>query len=190
MDAQTLATLLLAELCRRAPVGASAAELAAACGVDEQAAAAALALLRDLALIKEADGAVTRAAHATPARDVVLIVENTPAVAHVAAALLESEGYGVLLASALAPACDALPCGGIALVIADSFASTAASAVGRLAPLMRAAGATPVLLFTAHRDMTLAETRAAGFAGLLPKPFDIDELLERVHEAIDEARGG
>jgi CheY-like chemotaxis protein len=191
MDAQTLATLLLAELCRRDPHMASIAELAAACAADERAINAALALLRDLLLADEAEGVVTlRAASEAATRETVLIVENTPAVAHVAAALLESDGYGVLLAQAVPPALDALRCAAVSLVIVDSFASNASSAAERLRPLLLVAGRTPVLLFTAHRDLSLAEARAAGFAGLLPKPFDIDELLERVRTAIDEARAG
>ena len=191
MDAQTLATLLLAELCRRDAHSAPVAELAAACSANERAVAAALALLRDLALVDESDGVATLRAPAGRAeRETVLIVENTPAVAHVAAALLESEGYGVLLAQALPPAIDMLRCVAVSLVIVDSFASNASSAAERLQPLLAVAGAAPVLLFTAHRDLSLDEARAAGFAGLLPKPFDIDELIERVRAAIDEARGG
>jgi DNA-binding response OmpR family regulator len=117
-----------------------------------------------------------------------LIVENTSAVAHVAAALLESEGYGVLLATTLPPAEAALACAPIALVIADSFAATAHAAVERLRALRQVAGAVPVLLFTAHRDLDDQQAQAAGFAGLLPKPFDIDELLARVRTAIDASR--
>ena len=46
----------------------------------------------------------------------------------------------------------------------------------------------PVLLFTAHRDLNNEQAIQAGFAGLLPKPFDIDELLERVRTAIAAAQ--
>ena len=52
----------------------------------------------------------------------------------------------------------------------------------------------PVVMFTAHRAaMEEAEageserSRAAGFAAILPKPFDIDRLLEAVGRAVGEA---
>ena len=189
MDAQTLATLVLAELSRSDQTPLGRAALAAACNASERAIDAAITLLLDLELIQtDGDAIVARGRSAHTERDVLLIVENTSAVAHVAAALLESEGYGVLLATNLPPAEAALACAPIALVIADSFAATAHAAVERLQALRQVAGAVPVLLFTAHRDLDDQQAQAAGFAGLLPKPFDIDELLERVRTAIDASR--
>lgn len=190
MDAQTLATLLLAELSRHDQSAVDRATLAAACSVSLAAIDSAVALLRDLELVESIDERISaRGRFAGTSRDALLIIENTPTVAHVAAALLESEGYGVLLSATLPPAEAALTCAPIALVIVDSFAATAHAALERLRGLLRVAGNVPVLLFTAHRDLDDRQALEAGFAGLLPKPFDIDELLERVRAAIDASRG-
>jgi DNA-binding response OmpR family regulator len=116
---------------------------------------------------------------------VVLVVENTTAVAHVVAALLESEGYGVLIARTLPVGLAVAAAVPISLVIADSFATTAREALDRLSGLRQASAPAPVLLFTGHRDVAEPAVLAAGYAGLLPKPFDIDDLLERVGRAID-----
>lgn len=115
----------------------------------------------------------------------ILVAENSVAVAHVLAALLEGEGYGVLIARTLALATGVVRTIPVDLVIADSFAPTAAAALRLLAELRDLARPAPVLLFTGHRDVPEAAARAAGYAGMLPKPFDIDELLVRVGAAIE-----
>ncbi|HEY7294567.1 MAG TPA: response regulator [Dehalococcoidia bacterium] len=115
----------------------------------------------------------------------VLIAENSTAVAHVVAALLEGEGYAVLIARTLDLAVRVVRATAVSLVIADSFAATASAALQRLAELRDRARPAPVLLFTGHRDVPEAAARAAGYAGLLPKPFDIDELLARVDSAMN-----
>jgi CheY-like chemotaxis protein len=40
-----------------------------------------------------------------------------------------------------------------------------------------------VALFTAHA-IELAQARAAGFRGLISKPFELDELLQQVRELL------
>src|SRR5581483_3321278 len=114
----------------------------------------------------------------------ILVAENSVAVAHVLAALLEGEGYGVLIARTLALATTVVRNVPVDLVIADSFAPTAGAALLLLAELRDLARPAPVLLFTGHRDVPETAARAAGYAGLLPKPFDIDELLARVDAAL------
>ncbi len=115
----------------------------------------------------------------------ILVAENSMAVAHVLAALLDGEGYGVLIARTLALATSIVRTLPVDLVIADSFAPTAGAALRLLAELRDLALPAPVLLFTGHRDVPEAAARAAGYAGMLPKPFDIDELLARVGAALD-----
>jgi hypothetical protein len=66
-----------------------------------------------------------------------------------------------------------------ALVLTDGFSPTAEGVFSSTAPLLAAAGEIPVLLFTAHQ-LDLAETRAAGFAGVIPKLFEIDRLSDDV----------
>lgn len=183
MDIHALAALLIVALAASPDRRSTLAQLAADSGAALGEAAAAAELLRAWDLIEQ-DGETVVACATPPERSVVLVVENTSAVAHVAAALLESEGYAVLIAGSLALGEQVLASAPLSLVVCDSFATTAAVAVERLASLRRAAGSIPVLLFTAHRDLSETQVRAAGFAGLLPKPFDIDELLARVEAAI------
>lgn len=190
MELHAILTLVLAELARSPQLRRSAAELATALGVSAQEIAEALATLREWGIVQVEDGEAMLIAGARSSRTIVLLVENTPAVANVAAALLEAEGYAVLATASLETALRVLSAAPIALVIADSFAMTAAASVEKLQPLLAAAGRMPVLLFTAHRDLSAEQARAAGFAGLLPKPFDIDEMLAQVADAIARARDG
>ena len=79
-------------------------DLAASCGESVAAVASACALLlRGGLLDSTASGGVSLPIEMQrSARPVVLLVENTAAVAHLVAALLESEGYQVLIADTLA----------------------------------------------------------------------------------------
>ncbi|HLZ71743.1 MAG TPA: response regulator [Dehalococcoidia bacterium] len=166
--------LPLSDLCARLERPLS--EVAAACEV-----------LRSCGIVASCDGGVPALAARGERRGsrLVLIAENSAAVAHVLAALLEGEGYGVLIARTLGLAEGVLRATSVDLVIADSFAATAAAALTRLAALRDLARPAPVLLFTGHRDVPELAARAAGYAGMLPKPFDIDELLARVGAAIN-----
>jgi CheY-like chemotaxis protein len=164
----------LSQLAER--TGASAGDVAAAC-----------ALLADWRVLAGAglDGIATHPQRAQPSGRLVLVIENTPAVSHVLNALLDSEGYQVLLTDTLSGGMAVLRRVLPALVVADSFSSSSTDAISRLQPLRELAAPAPVLLFTAHRDITEEAARAAGFAGVLPKPFDIDDLLARVAEVAD-----
>ena len=47
------------------------------------------------------------------------------------------------------------------------------------APLRQVSGGTPVVLLTAH-PVDARDAHAAGFAAVLRKPFDVEELLAQV----------
>ncbi|MHB8574957.1 MAG: response regulator [Dehalococcoidia bacterium] len=121
---------------------------------------------------------------------IVMVVENTAAVAHVVGALLESDGYHVLIASSLPIGLGVARALRLSLVIADSFSGTGRQALERLRELREAAEPAPVLLFTAHRDVGEEAARAAGYTGVLPKPFDIDDLLMRVADVLKAEPAG
>ncbi len=71
------------------------------------------------------------------------------------------------------------------LILADGCCATY-DAFAAAAPRIRAAaGATPVLLLSAL-PLDREEARVRGFRDVLPKPFDIDELLQRVRTALAE----
>jgi CheY-like chemotaxis protein len=171
VPARTLSTDDLAARLRRTP-----AEVLGACEL--------LAAWGRLTIAEDGEVSLGHA-RAPGASRLILVAENNVAVAHVLAALLEGEGYGVLIALTLALATSVVRTLPLDLVIADSFAPTAAAALRLLAELRDLARPAPVLLFTGHRDVPEAAARAAGYAGLLPKPFDIDELLARVDAAIE-----
>jgi CheY-like chemotaxis protein len=160
----------------------SAAELAARTGATLDDVVAACALLSDWRLLhSDSEASFALSGHrARGSAPLVLVVENTASVANVLGALLETDGYRVLLASALSTGMAVLRAVKPAAVIADSFSSSSAEALQRLQPLLRAGAPAPVLLFTGHRDVSEETAKVAGFAGILPKPFDIDALLARI----------
>ncbi len=165
-------------------------DLATQCAGSVADVASACALLERCGILDDAvSGGVRLAEQRGPRnRFVVLVVENTAAVAHLVAALLESEGYEIVLASTPALGLQVTRVLVPDLVIADSFSSTARDALVRLDALRLAAAPAPLLIFTAHRDIDEPAVRQSGYAGMLPKPFDIDDLLARVAAAIGERR--
>jgi DNA-binding response OmpR family regulator len=186
MQKNAVAAELIALLASEPGRAVTRPELARRSGRSPEEVAAACSLLAGWGLLHDAGEAGV--ALAADGRDrggsLVLVAENTATVAHVVGALLESEGYRALIAQTLDLGTQVARAVSPDLVIADSFASTARQAIDRLTPLREAAAGAPVLLFTAHRDLDQDEVRDAGYGGLLPKPFDIDDLLARVAEAI------
>jgi CheY-like chemotaxis protein len=165
-------------------------DLAAECGRSVAQVAAACGLLSRLGMLDQSvsGGVALGERRRWHDRPVVLVVENTAAVAHLVAALLDSEGYQVLIASTTALGGQVAKAIAPDLVIADSFSATARDGLVRLLDLRLAAAPAPVLVFTAYRDIDELFVRQAGYAGMLPKPFDIDDLLARVATAIGERR--
>ena len=108
----------------------------------------------------------------------ILLVEDDVAVRDLVVALLEEE-YSVIAVSAPVDGAALLAEVAFDLVITDGFSQTAATVVASTADLLRAAGATPVVLFTAHRVEPDA-VRAAGFRDLIDKPFDIEEFEQQI----------
>jgi PAS domain S-box-containing protein len=110
---------------------------------------------------------------------VVLVVDDDAGLTQLLEAVLVDEGYRCVIRSSLAAAVALLQAERVALIITDSFSPTSAEVLAATAPLVVAAGRTPVLLVTGH-VLDEPAVRAAGFAGLLGKPFDLDVLLTHV----------
>lgn len=127
----------------------------------------------------------------------VLCVDEDRDIAEVVQAILTDEGYRVSCLYALSddallravgrlePDCILLDGGGPASY--DESWRAAAS-------LSRRHRHVPVVMFTAHtKDVTEARMHssqramAAGFAGIVPKPFDLDELLDTVAAAVGQS---
>ena len=127
----------------------------------------------------------------------VLLVDSDGDVTDVVVAILTDEGYEVTtlnttdheaLASAVnrfEPDC----------VLLDSASRPAFGRSWREAAYLAARSrAVPTVMFTAHthdaneaREGTSDRARAAGFAAILPKPFNLDDLLAAVATACDRS---
>lgn len=112
----------------------------------------------------------------------ILLVEDEPAVARLTELLLENAGYEVTLTTDHAAVPALIAATAYDIVITDTDLGPHTVGLDRLARIVSAAQC-PTLLFSAHR-FSAAEVAAAGFAGTIPKPFDIDDLLRVVEDAL------
>ena len=125
----------------------------------------------------------------------VLVIDNDRDIAEVARAVLSDEGYQVSVLADLAPDAIAAAIGrlepDVVLLDGESNSGTYGTSWAAAAALAARPRRVPVLMFSAHgadvdeaRDGTSARSRAAAFAGIIPKPFDVDALLEVVAKAV------
>ena len=120
---------------------------------------------------------------ATPRR--VLFVEDDLAVRNLVLLVLEDEGYAIIGATIPVDAVTLLEHVTFDLVITDGFSKTEAAVLTNTADVVREAGATPVVLFSAH-TLDVDEARAAGFRDLITKPFDINTLERQVRALLGD----
>lgn len=116
----------------------------------------------------------------------ILVAEDEPVIAEVIRALLEEEGYDVIVAYDGADALECFSNHECDLVIADLMMP---HVDGRALRAQIAAGPrahVPVLLMTAAANLD-ADDRSA-FAGVLAKPFSLDALLQTVIDLAPPAR--
>jgi CheY-like chemotaxis protein len=122
----------------------------------------------------------------------LLVVEHDPATRTRVGACLGEEGYRVTEATSLDAALSALAAGSFDLVLADTFFDPRSHDVDRWAGLDRlrmATGTTPLLIVSSHPRATFAGFAARGFAGLVPKPRALDQLLATVRDCLaDQGR--
>ena len=109
----------------------------------------------------------------------ILLVDDDPDLRAVLTLALRDEGLTCITATSIDDAVALLHHAGVALVLTDSFSDCPDDVIGRTAPVRRAAGAIPVVLFTAH-PVSPADTQAAGCAGLMEKPGDLDQWLDQI----------
>ena len=120
---------------------------------------------------------------------VVLIVEDDPALCDLLRQVLEDEGHRTIVATTLAEAEQAARSEPIELVLADLLEFDLRSGPGSVQVLRSLAGDRPVLLCTGQPEASkLADL--PGLAGVLGKPFDLDELLSCVEDALSGRRLG
>jgi CheY-like chemotaxis protein len=93
--------------------------------------------------------------------------------------ILQDVGYQVTVANSVQQTCALLKTDLFDLVLADNFTFHDDASMTETGPIRQAAGATPVVLCTADR-ITPEQATAAGFRGLITKPFELNSLLEQV----------
>jgi len=127
----------------------------------------------------------------------VLIVDDDSDIANIVEEVLSDDGYAVTIlrdarieaiqevVAQLEPDCMLLD-GGVGSGYGASWES-AAEMAARLP-------AVPVIMFTAHAgasaeamENTSERSQAAGFAAVLPKPFNLTELLRAIEVAVGES---
>ncbi|HEU5214960.1 MAG TPA: response regulator [Gaiellaceae bacterium] len=117
--------------------------------------------------------------HAAPAR--VLVVDDEPSIRLLCRVNLELDGYEVLEADRLAAARALVEAGDVAVVLLDVHLhgersdALIAECHARRPPI-------PVVLVTGSADVTTGGLTEAD--AILPKPFELDELLATVRDLV------
>jgi CheY-like chemotaxis protein len=125
-------------------------------------------------------GACTIAGRNTAVRrHTVLVIEDDPDLITLIEMLLTDEGYGCVSCPSVAEALMLLTRQPVDLILTDSFSLTATDVLTPMAPVLAASGGIPVVLLTAF-PVEGGDARAAGFAAVQCKPFDVEDLLAQV----------
>jgi DNA-binding NtrC family response regulator len=133
----------------------------------------------------------TRSATVPHRRISVLIIDDEPAILDLAYETLRDEGYRAVTIASHGAALQHLTAFRFGLILADSPGALEADPWPTLEAVKAAAGDTPVIIFSAHRADRFAGYAERGFAGIISKPFDLDELLATVEKVLgDRARMG
>ena len=117
-------------------------------------------------------------------RPAILVVDDDPPILDLVGEALREEGMWAVTARTLPQALAALRAVRFDLILADPLGSFAPQFAGEqwgaLDSLRDHAGATPVAIFTAHSQQQFAPYAARGFCDLIPKPFDLDQLIATI----------
>jgi CheY-like chemotaxis protein len=117
----------------------------------------------------------------------MLIIDADPAVQALVADILAADGHRPVAATTLADALTALSAFRFDLILADAPVLPGPDRWAALDRL-RAASAAPVVILTTAGAIPFAGYRARGFAGLVTKPFDGDDLSTTLRGILAAAR--
>jgi two-component system OmpR family response regulator len=113
----------------------------------------------------------------------VLLAEDDPTLAALIVALLDGEGYAVVAVRNPIEAHTILRMCEFDLVLMEAFSPTWSLTTRMLAPLLRRAGATPIVILTDH-SWSESSAQADGVAAIIHKPFDVNALVDRVGDFV------
>ena len=105
----------------------------------------------------------------------ILVIDDAVELTDFLTMVLEAEGYRVTVCNTLTAALMFLGVTRFDLIVTDSFSPSSQHALTATGAVLRAVGSTPVVLCTGHH-LEADEVRAAGFAELIRKPFDLDHF--------------
>lgn len=114
----------------------------------------------------------------------ILIAEQDQSVAEFLFAFLKDEGYALSLASSPQIALERMDEQTFHLVITDLFVENPRHPFHQVRRLLQHALPTPVGLMTGW-PIPPEATRSQGFAFLLPKPFDLDQMLAEIAACLE-----
>ena len=126
-------------------------------------------------------------------RGTILVVDDNPDIAALMREVLTEEDYRVLVAQSVADALVILGAFTVGLVLTDAFHPAPGAPDDRWSPvetLVRASRGTPLVLCSARNRADYADFAAHGVAAYLPKPFDLDGLLDVVGATLPPAAQG
>jgi CheY-like chemotaxis protein/ketosteroid isomerase-like protein len=112
----------------------------------------------------------------------VLLVEDDVDLRATTELALAEQGYDVTSAASLDEALGHVDRATFWLILTDLFATSGADPLQSVEDLRARAQPTPIGVVTSWR-LTAEEVAARGFAFLLPKPYELDELFARVASA-------
>jgi CheY-like chemotaxis protein len=119
----------------------------------------------------------------------ILLIDDDAGIRRFAVRLLEGDGYSAIVVNVPGDGEGLLNEVAFDLVLTDGFSRTPDGVLVSTAGLIEAAGATPVVLFSAHR-LDPDEVLSAGFRDLLSKPFDVEVALAQIRAIIDARMTG
>ena len=106
----------------------------------------------------------------------ILIIEPDPAIRADLRATFATDGHRTIPAGTIAEGIAALAAFRIDLILVDGDSVPAPGDWGALTRLHAAAGTLPIVILSATGAVPFAGYRARGFAGLVAKPGDTDDL--------------
>jgi DNA-binding response OmpR family regulator len=113
----------------------------------------------------------------------VLVIEDEPLQLSLASEYLTIEGFTVHRARTNAEALEILAREAIDVVLADVIASPGGTRASLMA-LQEHARQVPIIVASGQAEMHRADPADYGVAGILPKPYDLDQLVALIRSTL------